>query len=273
MALWFLNRYKHPRRNRASPVKPKPGLAIWADQHPNLGNSLLSVALTLCLMDACSNPSAAHDRARQKSVNPAVNSTINLDCANPVSKDITSLAALSEPVALIQSGTALGSGVLISHTGTLITAAHIVQANGPVTIYLPGREALPAQLQALYPQADVAILRLPRGQYPCLPLAQTLPNRHDPVWVLGLQTQQAVQGFIYENRIEEVLWQPNHWVLLRLSLNLPAGHSGGPILNAQGEVIGIVNATLRQPTHAASGVRFSTLGSSLLFLKAPPVKQ
>ncbi len=273
MALWFLNRYKNRCRNRAIHNRCKTGLTLWAKQHPYLGNSLLSMALTLCLLDATSNPSAALDRARQKSENSMVNSTINLDCANPASMDITSLVALSEPVALVQSGTALGSGVIVSHTGTLITAAHSIQTNQPVTIYLSGREALPAQLQALYPQADVAVLQLPSGHYPCLPLAQRLPNRHDPVWVLGLQSQPIVQGVIYENRIEEVLRQPNHLVLLRLSLNLPAGHSGGPILNAQGDVIGIVSAALRQPTHAASGVRFSTLGSSLLFLKASSIPQ
>jgi S1-C subfamily serine protease len=234
-----------------------------------LGNSLLSAALSLCLLDVSSNPSAAHTPLPEQTVN----SSVNLSCPNPASNEIASLAALSDPVALIQSGTALGSGIVISDTGTLITAAHIIQANQPVTIYLPGREALPAHLLMLYPQADVAVLQLPTGSYPCLPLAQNLPSKQEPVWVLGLQTQETIQGYIYENRIEEVRWQPNRVILLRLSLNLPQGHSGGPILNARGEVIGIVSARLRQATRAAPGKRFSTLGSSLLFLKSSPLKK
>lgn len=273
MALWFLNRYKHRRRNIARPVRPKSGFVHWAKQHPDLGNSLLSAALSLCLLDVSSNPSAANGRTHQKSENSAVNSTINLDCSHPASNGIPSLAALSDPVALIQSGTALGSGIVVSATGTLITAAHSIQANQPITIYLSGREALPAHLLMLYPQADVAVLQLPTGNYPCLPLAQSLPHKQEPVWILGLQTQDSVQGFIYENRIEEVRWQPNRVLLLRLSLNLPAGHSGGPILNTRGEVIGIVSARLRQATRVAKNVHYSTLGSSLLFLKSSLLKK
>lgn len=264
MALWLLNWRQYRRRNIARSVKPKAGLVAWANQHPYLGNSLLSAALTLCLLDASGNRSVALTHLPQKATNPAV----NLDCANPASKDINTLAVLSEPVALVQSGTALGSGVLISHSGTLITAAHIIEANGPVTIYLPAREALPAHLLRLYPQADVAVLQLPTGNYPCLPLAQSLPKRQEPVWVLGLQSQPAIQGLIYENRIDEVLWRPNRIILLRLSLNLPRGHSGGPILNTRGEVIGIVSARLRQDKSAATNEQFFTLGSSLLFLQA-----
>ncbi|WP_303673751.1 S1 family peptidase [Vampirovibrio chlorellavorus] len=264
MTLWFLNQRHYHRSNMACPVRPKAEFTGWVRQHPYLGNSLLSVALTLCLLDASGSRSVARPHHLPHKAGPPM---VNMNCANPASKDITSLAALSEPVALVQSGTAVGSGVLISHTGTLITAAHIVEANGPVTIYLSGREALPARLLMLYPQADVAVLQLPKGDYPCLPLASSLPNRHESVWVLGLHAHPAIQGLIYENRIEEVLWQPNQWVLLRLSLNLPAGHSGGPILNVRGEVIGIVSARLKQATRATPGDRFSTLGSSLLFLQ------
>lgn len=229
-----------------------------SQRHSYLGNSLLSMALSLCLLETVGLPSAVRVRVQTQPV--------NMDCATPGSNGITSLSTLSEPVALVQSGRYLGSGMLVSHTGTLVTAAHIIQDSRPVTVYLSGREALPAQIISIYPQADVAILELPSGHYPCLPLAHKLPNTDEPIWVLGLQTQSMIKGILYESRIEEVVWSANRTILLRLSLNLPPGYSGGPIVNKQGEVIGIISAAMRQKSKAPAAPRFSILGSSLLFL-------
>jgi S1-C subfamily serine protease len=73
-----------------------------------------------------------------------------------------------DPTQLVSVG-GIGSGFLISHTGEVMTAAHVVRAADKIVVQFKSGERIPANVVASDPSADVALLKLeqrPTGVVP-----------------------------------------------------------------------------------------------------------
>src|SRR5436309_3064206 len=71
--------------------------------------------------------------------------------------------------------TEIGSGVLVSPDGKVMTAAHVVQAMDEITVEFLGGETVPAHVIASEPAADLSLLqlrRVPNGA-PVAPMANS----------------------------------------------------------------------------------------------------
>lgn len=153
-----------------------------------------------------------------------------------------------DSMVIIQNGAELGSGVLISRDGYLLTAAHVVSPARQVAVHLHSGEAILGQVLRMDLNRDIALVKIPGTQYACRPLQTQMPKVGMPVYGVGMAldthrlTYQMTPAWVTRN----IHADPNS---LQTNANLPIGHSGGPFLNQKGEVVGIVSWK-EQPAHA-----------------------
>ncbi len=153
---------------------------------------------------------------------------------------------LLQPYAAPNIGSVSGSGFFISDQGDIITNAHVVdQANG-IWIQIPtlGKRIIDVEVVGVSPDRDLALLRVSPegldlirqelGSVPFLPLGDSdLVRRADDVLALGYPLgQQSIKSTtgVISGREQN---------LIQMSAPINPGSSGGPLLNARGEVIGI----------------------------------
>ncbi len=135
---------------------------------------------------------------------------------------------------------AVGIGFLIGNQGFLLTPNHNLADAKNIRVRFNDGKQSPAKLVKSFVVYDVAILQLedaaavPQTQ---LSFGNAFHLRNgDPVYLIDLETEGArmVQGPILEvNALE------NNTNLFHVGLPLKTGHSGGPLLNPLGKVVGM----------------------------------
>jgi serine protease Do len=147
----------------------------------------------------------------------------------------------------------LGSGVLISQDGKVLTAAHVVQAANRVAVEFISGEVVDATVVASDPPADVALLQL--EQVPTGAVSAELGDSDraqvaDQVFVVGAPygfSHSLTVGYISARRHPN---EGDHELspaeLFQTDAAVNEGNSGGPMFNLAGQVIGIVSYILTQ---------------------------
>ncbi len=184
--------------------------------------------------------------------------------ANPLPQQLPEIAHW---VAVVQSGNELGSGAIVDRRGLLLTAAHVLHGQKTAVVYLSQQEAMIAKVLQVYQGADLALLKLPVQTLGCLPLASSLPGLKSRVFVLGFMPKGSLQLQITEAQVET---RTADQAFFSMRLRLVSGNSGGPILNEQGQLVGIINAGVHLEPDRKSSVRQDfSVGVSTLFLRLP----
>ena len=174
----------------------------------------------------------------------------------------------SDPAARQAGGTVsmigLGSGVLVSRDGKVITAAHLVQAADSVEVDFVNGDKVAARVVSSEPETtDVATLQLDR-----VPPAAIVARLGDsdrtqvgePVFVigapLGVSHTLTVGHLSGRRRSDMTLGGTTRAEFLQTDAAINIGNSGGPMFNMDGEVIGIVSHILSL-TGGSEGVGFA----------------
>jgi len=145
----------------------------------------------------------------------------------------------------------LGSGVVISTDGKILTAAHVVQAADQIEIEFEDGQKVRAQVTASYPRADIAILQLdfPRpGLVPAKLGDSESVQVGDDVFVIGapygLSHSLTVGHISGKHMSKESIAGISKVEVFQTDAAINQGNSGGPMFNMAGEVIGIVSQIL-----------------------------
>jgi S1-C subfamily serine protease len=162
-------------------------------------------------------------------------------------------AALASPG---QGAGELGSGVLVSADGIVITALHVVDGADTIELTFATGDTATGAVVEEQPQKDLAFLqvdRLPEGATPAVLGDPTLPVGSEayavgsPYGLFGSLSAGVISGRDRSFR------SPDSGVtitgLLQFDAAVNPGNSGGPLLDRGGRVIGIVIALLN-PTDA-----------------------
>ena len=157
----------------------------------------------------------------------------------------------------------LGSGVVISTDGKILTAAHVVQAADQVQVEFVDGKTARAQVVASYPRADVAIVQLD------FPMPGLIPAKlgdsdavqvGDDVFVIGapygLSHSLTVGHVSGKHLSQESIAGVSKVEVFQTDAAINQGNSGGPMFNMAGEVIGIVSQILSN-TGGFQGVGFA----------------
>ncbi len=159
-------------------------------------------------------------------------------------------------------GGAQGSGFVYDARGYLITNEHVVEGATAVTASFPNGERYEADIVGTDPYTDLAVLKIdPRHDLRRLPLGNASSVRvgepaaaiGNPFGLSGTMTSGIVSQRDRLLRVEDRFSVPG---VLQTDAAINPGNSGGPLLNRNGEVIG-VNTAISSNSRTFSGVGFA----------------
>lgn len=138
----------------------------------------------------------------------------------------------------------LGSGVIVSKEGHILTNHHVIANMEKIEVQLPDGRTEPAQLIGTDEQTDVAVLKIEAHNIDPLPLGDS--DQVQPGQLVfavgnpfGLQ-ETVTQGIISAKGRRAVADSGVEFLQTDAAVN--QGNSGGPLLNVRGEIIGINSA-------------------------------
>jgi serine protease Do len=158
---------------------------------------------------------------------------------------------------MIRLGNSVGTGAIIEPSGYIITNNHVVKTASVVDVYLPTRrnETFKGRVLGVNPQADLALVKIEGGPFPVARLANSDQVRSGHLVIAigsprGLS--QTVTTGIISGRRGAGLGQ-------RLQHDAPInpGNSGGPLVNLDGEIIGVNNSIRSAADRGNNGIGFA----------------
>ncbi len=145
-----------------------------------------------------------------------------------------------------RQGTATGSGIVIDGNGTILTNYHVIENAIKVTVSFEKGQSVEAQVVGKDPSDDLAILHVSPDGLTLHPLKlgnSSAVEVGDPVYAIGNPfdlERTLTTGVI--SALQRQITAPNGFTItnvLQTDAPINPGNSGGPLLNVNGEVIGI----------------------------------
>jgi serine protease Do len=209
-------------------------------------------------------PSAAKSASQFDS---AVDALIKKVSPSVVQIIVTAYAPLEEggrgnAGAVIGRQRASGSGFVIDAEGYIITNAHVVNGAQRIEVVLPppstdgslatalsGRiDTVPARLIGVAREKDLALLKIENANLPALPLAPYRDVRQGHT-VFAFGSPEGLRNSITHGLISAVARQldpDSPLIYIQTDAPINPGNSGGPLVNLNGEVIGVNTFILSQ---------------------------
>ena len=150
-----------------------------------------------------------------------------------------------------QTYNAFGSGVIISEDGYIITNNHVVQDAERISVTLNNRKVLPARLIGTDPATDLAVIKIDANGLQTIPFGNSDEARiGEPVLAIGNPfnlTSTVTAGIIsakarYMNIIKNPGVESTIESFIQTDAAVNSGNSGGALVNARAELIGINTA-------------------------------
>ena len=157
----------------------------------------------------------------------------------------------------VQSGA--GSGVIISQDGYILTCAHVVDGATSVKVQLQNGETYDATIVGSDATSDIAVLKIEAtgltpaviGDSDSLAVGEEVIAVGNPLGTLGGTVTNGIISAL--NR--QVTVENTEMTLIQTNAAVSPGNSGGGLFNANGELIGIVNA--KSDSTDAEGLGFA----------------
>src|SRR5437868_8412228 len=151
---------------------------------------------------------------------------------------------------------ALGSGVVISPDGYIVTNHHVVDGAQQITVDLTDRRSFAAKVVGTDQPTDLAVLKIDAKDLPVLSLGDSDKVRvGDIVLAVGNPLgvgQTVTAGIISAKGRRTGLSDGSFEDFLQTDAPINQGNSGGALVNLQGELIGI-NSQILSPGGASGG--------------------
>lgn len=156
----------------------------------------------------------------------------------------------------------IGSGVLISPDGYIVTNNHVVDGAVDMRVTMSDRKILTAKLVGSDPLTDLAVIKIEGKDLPSVPWGdstalhpgQTVLAFGNPYGFRFTVTRGIVSALNRPNPLSDNRRKPGQFIQTDAAIN--PGNSGGPLVNAHGEVVGI-NTFLISPSGTFSGMGFA----------------
>jgi serine protease Do len=205
------------------------------------------------------------DEARARRITPTVKaaarvlpSVVNLSTERLLDND---QADDFFPLLDKRRGYSLGSGCIISESGLVVTSAHVVHNAMRINVTLHDGQIFTAEIIAADELNDIALLRLhniPKASSPPIPtaapgdliLGETVIAVGNPYGLGNTISHGVLSG------IGRQVTYGDHVVfsdILQTDCAIHAGNSGGPLININGEMIGLTSSVIR----GADGIGFA----------------
>jgi serine protease DegS len=154
----------------------------------------------------------------------------------------------------------LGSGVIVDAKGTIVTNQHVIAGADSIRVQLADGRIAEATIVGQDPDTDLAILALSIGNLPIMPLGRSDTLRvGDIVLAIGNPyglSQTVTQGIVSATgRGQLGLATFENFIQTDAAINL--GNSGGALIDAHGDLVGINTAVLNRTYGGPEGIGFA----------------
>jgi serine protease Do len=226
-------------------------------------------AATLALFMVFRGAAAAQDRRDNtlRKLNESVDALIKKVSPSVVQILVTGYGPIdsgehSNTAVVIGRQRAIGSGFVIDPAGYIITNAHVVTGAQRVQVVVPEgvsdgslqailsarTNIVPARVVGVARDIDVALLKVDDVKFAALPLAQ-YRNIHQGEVVLAFGSPEGLRNTVTLGVVSSVARQidpDSPMVYIQTDAPINPGNSGGPLVNVDGEVVGINTFILSQ---------------------------
>ena len=151
-----------------------------------------------------------------------------------------------------------GSGFIVSPDGVILTNAHVVRGADEVNVKLTDRREFRAKVLGRDDKTDIAVLKIDATGLPTLPLGSSQALKAGE-WVLAIGSPFGFENTVTAGVVSakgRSLPDDSAVPFIQTDVAVNPGNSGGPLLNARGEVVGI-NSQIYSRSGGYQGVSFS----------------
>lgn len=154
---------------------------------------------------------------------------------------------------------ALGSGVIVSGDGYIVTSNHVVSGADEVEVRLSDERVFTAKIIGNDPKSDVAVIKIDAKDLPVIKIGKS-SNLRIGSYVLALGNPYGLAGTVTHGIISALgrsgLGITEYENFIQTDAPINPGNSGGALVNMDGELIGINTAILSQ-TGGNIGIGFA----------------
>jgi serine protease DegS/serine protease DegQ len=151
----------------------------------------------------------------------------------------------------------LGSGVIFSSKGYVLTNNHVIAGAQNIQVLLYDGRVAQASVVGADPDTDLAVLKVHASDLPVIHIASKPPRVGDVVLAIGNPFgigQTVTMGIISATRRQLNTFSPEDFIQTDAAINF--GNSGGALVNAKGDLVGINTALLGRAS-GAEGIGFA----------------
>lgn len=154
----------------------------------------------------------------------------------------------------------MGSGVIVSSDGYILTNHHVVDGAEQISVEMTGNRSFAAKLVGSDPPSDLAVLKIEASDLPVLALGDSDQARvGDVVLAVGNPLgvgQTVTMGILSAKGRSTGMGDGSFEDFLQMDAPINQGNSGGALVNANGELIGI-NSQILSPSGGNIGIGFA----------------
>lgn len=153
-----------------------------------------------------------------------------------------------------------GSGVIISKDGYIVTNNHVIQGADEISVTLNDNREFVGRVIGADPSTDLALVKIEGDNFPTIPVGNS-DNLKVGEWVLAVGnpfnlTSTVTAGIVSAKARSLGVYSGGIESFIQTDAAINKGNSGGALVNAKGELVGI-NAVLSSPTGAYAGYGFA----------------
>ena len=153
----------------------------------------------------------------------------------------------------------LGSGVIVSHEGYILTNNHVVEGADEIEVVLTDGRKAPAKVVGLDPETDLAVIKIDLEKLPVIVLGQSeLARVGDVVLAIGnpFGVGQTVTMGIISALGRNNLHINSFENFIQTDAAINFGNSGGALVDTRGNLIGI-NTAIYSQSGGSVGIGFA----------------
>ncbi len=237
-------------------------------------SSVRSLAMTLVALAfaiSCSGPteqSSAPSASVATSPTIAPTGSAPAGIADPFAPVVQLVDQVEPMVVTIFTDNGLGSGIVYSSDGAIVTNNHVIANGSEFSVGFATGERIDAQLVGGDPDTDVAVLRVDRPGLPAAEWADALPEVGSLAVAIGspLGFENTITvGVVYglQRTIPRSAQETTALVdLIQTDAAISPGNSGGALVGASGEIMGM-NVAYIPPAAAAVSIGFAIPASTV----------